>query len=351
MEITEAELQRALQGLCGGGGRGDGQFQVSGVTFLGSGYEADVYAFTRSANGRDAGEAEPLILRLYDGEGAGEKAEREYRAMRRLRAVGYPVPRVRLRRRDRSPLGRPFVVMERIDGVSLGVQYWSAPEDRHGPLRTVLYRLIAGLHALEARAVLPESSLAGPCDRYAAVDREIASLLALLDRLQEKAPRSLRDVIAGLAERRSDLACEDIVLLHGDFHPGNVLLRGDGSPVVIDWSNVRLGDCRSDLAWTRLITSAGAPAGRAEAELRAYEAITAARVPAIELFDVAAHTHLLLSTLVALCHGAASLGMRPGAAARMREGADFTRGAAARLQALTGRRMPDLDDALGAALE
>lgn len=44
-------------------------------------------------------------------------------------------------------------------------------------------------------------------------------------------------------------------LCHGDFHPGNVLLRGGSvsDPVIIDWGNAALGDPVADLARSELL--------------------------------------------------------------------------------------------------
>jgi aminoglycoside phosphotransferase (APT) family kinase protein len=47
-------------------------------------------------------------------------------------------------------------------------------------------------------------------------------------------------------------------LLHGDFHPGNVLLSSRG-PVVIDWPNATAGDATADFARTDLLLRMGDP--------------------------------------------------------------------------------------------
>lgn len=44
-------------------------------------------------------------------------------------------------------------------------------------------------------------------------------------------------------------------LLHGDLHPGNVLLTADG-PVVIDWANAAIGPAGADAAMTWLLMAA-----------------------------------------------------------------------------------------------
>jgi aminoglycoside phosphotransferase (APT) family kinase protein len=53
-------------------------------------------------------------------------------------------------------------------------------------------------------------------------------------------------------------------LLHGDLHPGNVLLTADG-PLVIDWTNASAGPAGADVAVTwLLLAAADAPSSRLE---------------------------------------------------------------------------------------
>jgi aminoglycoside phosphotransferase (APT) family kinase protein len=343
-EITAREVRRALQEFYGSGEFGDETLQVSDVTLLGTGYEADVFAFSLAADGEDAAKAQDLVLRVYAGEGAAEKSAREFAAMGRLREAGYPVPQVMALGPDRSPLGRPWVIMERIHGVTME---W---EDRRPELQALFCGLMAGLHALKGSDILPNSPLAHGRDPYGAIDRELSTLAASLSRLEGSEPPSLRDALAWLYSRRSTVPCERFVVLHGDFHRNNILLRADGAAFVIDWSNVRLGDCRSELAWTRLLTRAAARPDGGAAELRRYEQCAAHTVSMIEYFEVAACIRLLTSTLISLQFGAARQGLRPGAEARMRQGDEFMSSVATLLQTLVGRKMPDLEDALSVRL-
>src|SRR5579871_3565187 len=151
MNLTAAEVQQGLQAFYASEFAGA---MITPPTLLGSGFEADVFAFTLKSDLP----AQDLILRLYVREGVVEKANREFVAMRRLNQAGYPVPRVHHVCTAAAPFTRPFLIMERIDGVSLGASYWGAPESQRLASETLLIQLMAALHALEGSVIFPEAS-------------------------------------------------------------------------------------------------------------------------------------------------------------------------------------------------
>ena len=144
---------------------------------LASGRDCDVFAL---ADGR--------VVRWYKDR---RSAEGEAELIRAVHALGYPVPRV-------DEWDGPRIVMERIDGPTLGEQ------------------LLGG---------------AVSADDGAAVQAELQGRL-----------HGLRWPGAGSGES----------LLHLDFHPFNVLM-GPAGPVVIDWTNARPGPPGLDVAMSALI--------------------------------------------------------------------------------------------------
>lgn len=132
--------------------------------------------------------------------------------MRYLEAKGYPVPRVHEVRAE-------GIVMQRIDGPSMLDDLGRRPWRLRGHARA-LAELHGALHAIEPPPALPPA-------------------------LGEAAPGD--------------------VVLHGDLHPGNVLL-GPGGPVVIDWTNARRGPAGLDVALVWLLLACaeipGPPAQR-----------------------------------------------------------------------------------------
>jgi aminoglycoside phosphotransferase (APT) family kinase protein len=354
--MTSDEIQQRLQAFYDTGMTSVRHPRVADVVLLGSGYETDVFAFTlqtRSSEGAE--ESQALVLRVYAGEDVSEKAEREFDAMNRLRKIEYPVPQVLALQRDWTPLGRPFLIMERIHGVSLDSACWSATLEQRQELQTLHFQLMVRLHALEGKAILPDSPLAASRDPYNFIDHEIAMLSELLQRLEGREPPSLHEVLRWLHSRRESLLCARLSVIHGDFHRNNILIDTEGAPVVIDWSNVRLADYRTDLAWTRLILSiirqVTSLPDDSEAELRMYEECAGKPVTQIEIFEAIACTRLLLSVLISLQFGAARQGMRPEAEALMRRDTEATFHAATLLQERTGLKMPDLEEALSLLLK
>jgi aminoglycoside phosphotransferase (APT) family kinase protein len=141
------------------------------------------------------------VLRRYRTPHPGV-VEREALAMRHLHAHGVPVPQVFSADGDE-------MVMERLDGMSM-------------------------LDVIKRRPWQARS-----------IGRQLAEL-----------QRRIHGVPAG------DLAIprfsDGDAILHFDLHPDNVMLTARG-PVVIDWSNVAIGDPHADVAFSWMLMSTAEP--------------------------------------------------------------------------------------------
>lgn len=97
---------------------------------ISEGWETEIYSFDVDYESAGERRHEPLILRIFPGQGTGPQAAIEYGAMKRLHRAGYPVPLVLHQRGEDSLFGKPFILMERIAGEPL----WSfmlRPETDH----------------------------------------------------------------------------------------------------------------------------------------------------------------------------------------------------------------------------
>ncbi len=75
-------------------------------------------------------------------------------------------------------------------------------------------------------------------------------------------------------------------LLHGDFHPGNIVWRRGRLGAVVDWSKAAFGDPRIDMAQCRSELAVIRGLAASEAFLAFYEAENAMRTPDIWFFDL-----------------------------------------------------------------
>jgi aminoglycoside phosphotransferase (APT) family kinase protein len=311
---------------------------------ISDGWETDVYSFAAEYGPAGEREREELILRLYPGDDAPQKSVREYSVMEQLYQAGYPVPRVLLLEQDGALLGKPFVIMEKIAGRSLGAISDESPTQKRLELLTLFCRLFADLHALDWRPFAPDPSLYETQDMSEVIDHQLSQWQAYTHALESTA---FDPVFGWLCERLPEVEFGQPSVIHWDFHPYNILVRDDGAAFVIDWTNIEVSDYRLDLAWTLLLMSTyGSPESR-EPVLREYERAAGHSVQQIEYFEVAACLRRLFSILVSLGAGAEALGMRPGAEAMMKDVGHIER-VYARLLDRTGIPIAEVEGLLSA---
>lgn len=176
------------------------------------------------------------ILRLMRGSSAGHRAqvERDMLVLRGALEHGLRVPEVF---ETTEVMGRPGIVMERIEGTDLltlvGRQPWKV-------------WWVAGIggraHARMHEVVAPP---------------EVESTRQRITRGLAESPNVPRAVAEAALQALMDLPDGDR-LSHGDFHPANILMDGD-EPVIIDWTGVSRGDPAADVARTLVILKSGSP--------------------------------------------------------------------------------------------
>ena len=174
------------------------------------------------------------ILRLLRNPDRRTQVQWEAAAMQTASARGLPVPSVY---GITEVMGRPGIIMERVDGPDLLTQINARPWTlfRAG---STLGDVHANLHSVTASDRLPilKPTLAGRIGSRSEIPPELARFA--IDTLNE-----LPD---------GDRIC------HFDYHPANVLMSSNG-PVVIDWTNVKRGDHHADVARSVLILRLGEP--------------------------------------------------------------------------------------------
>jgi aminoglycoside phosphotransferase (APT) family kinase protein len=334
------DTQRLLQDYCASAFPAWESLRVTDLVWLNAGWESDVYGFTAEYGPASARQSASLVIRSYPGDGAYGKSGREFTALRELGEAGYPVPQVYLLERERSPLGKPFVIMEKIEGQLMWPMLFHGPEQDQGRLLTLFCELFVRLHWLDWRRFVCDAARYERVTPYGFVDQVLGQFRASYDRF----PRpDFLPVFEWLEARRDQVPCDRHGPVHWDFHPANILLRPDGSAVVIDWTQASISDTRFDVGWTLLLIGSHEDLSWRERVLREYERLAGSPVEQIAYFEVVAALKRLYSFAVSVSHGAETLGMRPGAEEAMKRQAGSLSRAYDMLVERTGVRVSELE--------
>ena len=195
--------------------------------------------FTYFVSIEDDGAAGRYVLRLPPPNAriAGPAdVVRQGRIMAALHGAGLPTPAIPASSSDPAVDGRPFILMEAVDGTRIeqaGVE--QKPLDIAGSAVDVLKRL----HAL-------------PLDQTGIGDENPVGLQAEMMRWAWLMQRAPEELTARAGDLGGLLAVQMPVeraptLVHGDYHYGNMLFRGAQVVAVLDWEIAQIGQPLLDL--------------------------------------------------------------------------------------------------------
>jgi aminoglycoside phosphotransferase (APT) family kinase protein len=161
---------------------------------------------------------------------------RQGRIMTALHAVGLPTPAIPAMSADPVVDGRPFILMEAVDGTRIEK---SAAEHEALEIASSAVAVLKRLHALR-----PDQTGIG--------DEESVGLQAEIMRWAMLMQRAPEELTARAGELGGLLAISVPVeraptLVHGDYHYGNMLFRGPEVVAVLDWEIAQLGQPLLDL--------------------------------------------------------------------------------------------------------
>lgn len=197
---------------------------------------ASVTKLKKIAEGREAEifeYGEGRVLRLYRGDRPLEHAQAQAAILQAAADVGVRVPAVH---GVETVDGRHGIILERVDGDDL-FEIFARKPWRIFSLSGLTARLQADMHGQAAPGTL---SPVRDAHRRAVSD--------------SGAPQEFIDT----ALKTLDSLPDGDRLLHGDFHPGNIMLGNQG-PVIIDWTNAARGSPEADFARSMMILRLGEP--------------------------------------------------------------------------------------------
>ena len=288
-----------------------GSSRISDVVEITGGLSNSMYSFELSDEEGGTEQGESLILRVGRD---NAQMRREFDVLERLRPTAVPVPAAHDIGED--PHGFSFVIMERVDGENL----WVAAEDMTEAEQEELWKefatVLAALHTLDWRG-MGFDSLGPPDGEYAYID---SLLTGYRDRCAHLGTDALDPILDWMAEHKPP--SDQYVLLHGDYHGGNVLADQGGIAAVVDWEGVSIGDPAYDVCWMPVLSRAFLGLSDSAATdflVNRYEEAAGREVRQVDFYLTVNAVQLLLYMLMTKAHAAGGGPQKTGAEIMLQE--------------------------------
>lgn len=269
--------------------------RITNLKEITEGWETIIYSFTLYYEVNDESFTEDLVVRFFQGPHQREQAIREFSVMKNVNQWGIPVPRVEILVTKSSPFRHPFIIMEKVNGETLGNVLIGAQENEILLLMKLMVSQFVKLHQIPWQEVFKANKYTrliknGP---LAYVKSKLFDMRSVVNRY---ALRQFEPFLYWLAKRKDLGATHRLSVMHNDYHPQNLLLRENGgSLAIIDWSFADIGDYRLDLAWSVLLFGVTVDQHYRGIMVKAYEDIAGTSVDNFEYFEVLKFTERMLT--------------------------------------------------------
>ncbi|MFX1561096.1 MAG: phosphotransferase family protein, partial [Promethearchaeota archaeon] len=207
--MDEDRLRRYLRSSLG-----QDDINVHNLQYITSGWETEILSFDLE---KSTGQVLNLVARIYPGADAVSKAQKESSIMRKIHEIGYPVPRVHIVETESFQLGNPFIIMDRINGNTLDDKLH---EDQRRWLR-VFFDLFVRLHKLDWRRLTPQDKIPMFEDPYFYIKSTLSEIEIGLKHIGKE---EFLPIVDWARDRYTDVPCKTPSIIHGDFHPFNILV-------------------------------------------------------------------------------------------------------------------------------
>lgn len=200
---------------------------------------------------RDAAGADWVLRKQPPGAllPSAHAVDREYRVLAALHPAGVPVPKPVVFCEDRTVIGTPFYLMERMRGrVFRTNDLPGMTKTERSAIYDAMNETLANLHAVEPASIgLADFGKAG--GYYA---RQISRWTQQWQASKQRDIPALEKLVAWFP---SNLAADDEVrIAHGDFRLDNLMFAADSPRVIaiLDWELATIGPPLADLAYNTI---------------------------------------------------------------------------------------------------
>jgi len=221
-------------------------------------------------------------------ERADRGMEREFRVLRALEGTDVPHPEPIALCTDREVIGCAFYLMKHVDGFT-SLQALPERFARDAGLQREVVLASADALGRLARVDWPARGLAGFGRPEGFHGRQVGRWLSQLDSYRAREIPSIREVGQWLSEHSPTDGDWAPGIMHGDYHPANVLVAPDPPArvaAILDWENCTIGDPLLDLAGFLYMGSTSDRAGWADraAQIERWERSSDRRAPDLRYY-------------------------------------------------------------------
>lgn len=188
-----------------------------------------------------------IVLRKNAATGvdASSGRQQEYELLKRLYELNICVPQPLLFEKKDNFLNSEFFVMNKISGVAEGHKLvrLNQPDLQCKILQDIGHKL-AAIHLIESDTEIERIIQKPPKENY--LNQLTEDLHEQLLKLREPRP-ILEFALSWMKQEQPET--DDLVIVHGDYRTGNIMIDHDHVSGILDWEFTHWGDRREDIGW------------------------------------------------------------------------------------------------------
>ncbi len=284
--------------------QGKGNVGVSDIADIAGGIGNYMYSFRLEYDEGTGRHSENLILRVNRDKG---QLRREFQVLQKLYPTSIPVPKV-YDTGEEIP-GFSFIIMEKIEGQTMFNALDSMADAERAELWKQFARILVDINTLDWRSI-GFDFLDPPEGEYGYINWWLSMLREWRKGLEIDCLNPILDWLE--ANKRPS---NHYVLLHSDFHPGNVIVNKGEIAAIVDWEGVSIGDAAYDVCWPPLLFRVLDPSDEwrssvTEMFLGHYQEMTGRELQYFDFYLVLKAVFFLFLSLTVKIRGTEELGVK-----------------------------------------
>ncbi|MGY5858656.1 MAG: aminoglycoside phosphotransferase family protein [Candidatus Thorarchaeota archaeon] len=213
-----------------------------------------------------------------------EAAEFEYANQTILFENGISVPETYFINYPPNSYGRNYYVMKKIEGKGLNEIFLENPEQFDDITNKYIQEMIK-IHSIDPNLfpLIPRKDIQKK--PYTVIDHALAGVKLKIEKYPDDLAE-LNQVVNWLDEHKKENPCEELVVIHGDYHPFNIIVDDQQKYQILDWTGINISDFRQDISFATVTLSSAVGQNLAKLFMYKYEQFTGKKVKNLEYFMI-----------------------------------------------------------------